>query len=136
MSRISSSLLSASVSSSTPALADLADAMDVSADLPSPQTVREIFETRSQEHVAWLNEHVVTETLPTGNTLRGWRSNHLPPEGGPLGWATAQALRCIARIHTLSRELLVPATFQPTAAATPPSRRKNLAGTSPDTPHK
>ena len=63
--------------------------------------------TKIEEHVAWLNEHVVTETLPTGNTLRGWRSNHLPPEGGPLGWATAQALRCIARIHTLSRELLV-----------------------------
>ena len=59
------------------------------------------------DHVSWLEEHVVTEVLPSGVTLNGWRSNHLPPEGGPLGWATAQALRCVALIHQLSRELLV-----------------------------
>ena len=39
-------------------------------------------------HVTWLEEHVVEEALASGAMLRGWRSNHLPPEGGPLGWAT------------------------------------------------
>ena len=39
-------------------------------------------------HVTWLEELVVEEALASGAMLRGWRSNHLPPEGGPLGWAT------------------------------------------------
>ena len=58
-------------------------------------------------HVAWLEEHVVSEVLPSGAKLNGWRSNHLPPEGGPLGWSTAQAVRCIGRMHDLTRDLLV-----------------------------
>ena len=37
--------------------------------------------------------------------LRGWRSNHLPP-GGPLAWSTAQAVRCLARVHGLTRALI------------------------------
>jgi len=37
--------------------------------------------------------------------LRGWRSNHLPP-GGPLAWSTAQAVRCLARVHLLTRALI------------------------------
>ena len=37
--------------------------------------------------------------------LKGWRSNHLPPEGGPIGWCTAQALRCIYRMDELTREV-------------------------------
>ena len=60
-----------------------------------------------QEHVRWLEEHVASEHLPNGAFLTGWRTNHLPPEGGPLGWCTAQAVRCISRLSTLSRELLV-----------------------------
>ena len=57
-------------------------------------------------HVTWLEEHVVEEALASGAMLRGWRSNHLPPEGGPLGWCTAQALRCASRLHELTRSLL------------------------------
>lgn len=60
-----------------------------------------------REHVTWLQEHLIEETLPDGGTLQGWRSNHLPPEGGPLGWCTAQALRCVARMQALTRALLV-----------------------------
>ena len=61
-------------------------------------------------HVAWLEGHIVEESLPGGTRgarLRGWRSNHLPPEGGPLGWCTAQVLRCVSRVQQLSRALLV-----------------------------
>jgi len=57
-------------------------------------------------HVTWLEEHVLEEALASGAMLRGWRSNHLPPEGGPLGWCTAQALRCASRLHELTRSLL------------------------------
>ena len=57
-------------------------------------------------HVTWLEEHVLEEALASGANLRGWRSNHLPPEGGPLGWCTAQALRCASRLHELTRSLL------------------------------
>ena len=61
---------------------------------------------RIEQHVGWLEEHVNEEVLPSGTKLVGWRSNHLPPEGGPLGWCTAQAVRCISRVRRLSRELL------------------------------
>ena len=61
------------------------------------------------EHVTWLEEHLVEEALPGGATLRGWRSNHLPPEGGPLGWCTAQALRCASNLPRPSTDL--PLTF-------------------------
>jgi len=57
-------------------------------------------------HTAWLASHVVEELLPTGGRLMGWRSSHLPPEGGPLGWCTAQAVRCAARSRALVRTLL------------------------------
>jgi hypothetical protein len=57
-------------------------------------------------HVTWLEEHVLEEALASGANLRGWRSNHLPPEGGPLGWCTAQALRCASRLHELTSSLL------------------------------
>lgn len=58
------------------------------------------------DHVTWLEEHIVEESLPTGAVLKGWRSNHLPPEGGPLGWCTAQALRCVSRLSQLTSALL------------------------------
>lgn len=47
------------------------------------------------EHAEWLRQHEVEQMArrgPDGRgaVLRGWRSNHLPPDGGPLGWCTAQ----------------------------------------------
>lgn len=71
-------------------------------------------------HVAWLQQNQVYELMspepqldgeaadelgapPT--ELRGWRSDHLPP-GGPLAWSTAQAVRCLARVHVLTRALI------------------------------
>ena len=62
--------------------------------------------TSIAEHVSWLEEHIVEEAVPGGASLRGWRSNHLPPEGGPLGWCTAQALRCASRLRQLTASLL------------------------------
>ena len=59
-------------------------------------------------HLAWLSEHLVTEPGAAlgDRPLLGWRSNHLPPEGGPLTWSTAQAMRCISRTRKLVRSLL------------------------------
>ncbi len=63
-----------------------------------------------RRHLVWLGEHTVEDValLDDGawGAIRGWRSNHLPPEGGPLGWPTAQAARCIARVRRLSRDLM------------------------------
>lgn len=58
-------------------------------------------------HVNWLESHVVEEVQMGGALLRGWRSNHLPPDGGPIGWSTGQALRCISRLRSLLKQLLV-----------------------------
>ncbi len=71
-------------------------------------------------HAEWLRQNQVHELvadperyggiLPSAAVsfpaeLRGWRSNHLPP-GGPLAWSTAQAVRCLARISGLTRQLI------------------------------
>ena len=80
-------------------LASLIEVMPASAFLPHLPSI--------SAHLAWLEDHVIEEVLPSGALLRGWRSNHLPPEGGPLGWCTAQALRCIARLRSLSRQLII-----------------------------
>jgi len=61
---------------------------------------------RVAAHMHWLETHIREEMLPTGQMLRGWRSNHLPPEGGPLGWCTSQAVRCAGRTRSLVRALL------------------------------
>jgi hypothetical protein len=57
-------------------------------------------------HVHWLESHIVEEVQTGGAMLRGWRSNHLPPDGGPIGWCTGQALRCISRLKGVSKALL------------------------------
>jgi len=57
-------------------------------------------------HLAWLEEHVIEEIQIDGQLLRGWRSNHLPPEGAPLAWCTAQGVRCLSRMRQLTRALL------------------------------
>jgi len=56
-----------------------------------------------RSHVRWLQQNQVEEVVPAALNsdglsqspfdLCGWRSNHLPPEGGPLAWSTAQVRR-------------------------------------------
>eukprot|EP00316_Scyphosphaera_apsteinii_P011195 CAMPEP_0119316478 /NCGR_PEP_ID=MMETSP1333-20130426/39749_1 /TAXON_ID=418940 /ORGANISM="Scyphosphaera apsteinii, Strain RCC1455" /LENGTH=730 /DNA_ID=CAMNT_0007322131 /DNA_START=134 /DNA_END=2326 /DNA_ORIENTATION=+ len=63
-----------------------------------------------QSHVSWLHQNEVHRVLPARNgavatLLRGWRSHHLSPEGGPLAWCTAQAIRCIVRLEQAARSL-------------------------------
>ena len=54
-------------------------------------------------HVHGLESHIVQ----TGGTLLcGCRSNHLPPDSGPIGWCTGQASHVVSRLKTTSKTLL------------------------------
>jgi hypothetical protein len=72
-----------------------------------------------QRTTGWLTSRQLTATSAEncdeatgqcyGRTYRGWRSNHLSHQYDsqrPLGWSTAQALRCVVKGRTAVRALL------------------------------
>jgi len=69
-----------------------------------------------QNTLSWIESHRIFDVVAEycdeesgqcfGQPLVGWRSNHLSPDGPPLGWCTAQVFRCVAAMHRSMSEMM------------------------------
>ncbi|KAL7511208.1 hypothetical protein ACHAXN_008091 [Cyclotella atomus] len=66
--------------------------------------------------LSWIEQHQTVEFISDycdsdtqqcyGKPLRGWASPHLTSQTSPLGWSTAQVLRCTMRMRKVVQRLL------------------------------
>jgi len=68
--------------------------------------------SKLERTLEWIEGHQCAETIPqdeedykVSKTIRGWSSNHLSSEEGPMGWSTAQVLRYISLMRQTIRQI-------------------------------
>jgi len=69
--------------------------------------------SKLERTLVWIEGHQRAETIPqdeedyrVSKTIRGWSSNHLSSEEGPLGWSTAQVLRYVSLMRQTIQQIL------------------------------